>query len=161
MVDVDFSIIFAGLSIAASVVYYASVLRNANIARQRELIYQRFQGLSKEYIKTVFELSNRSDWDTLDEYLEKYGRWKNQEAAVDFTYIGSIYNNLGVLFKEENVDPDFLLKLYPANSIIGMWEQFEPVIQMIRERNRTPNHWRHFELLYREAKKRYPDVKWD
>ncbi len=79
---------------------------------------------------------------------------------MDFTYIGGIFNNLGVLFKEESVDPEFLFKLYPATSIIGTWELFEPVIQMIRERNRDPNHWRHFELLYREAKKRYPDVTW-
>jgi predicted small secreted protein len=37
MVELDISIIFAGLSIAASVVYYASVLQNANKARDRAL----------------------------------------------------------------------------------------------------------------------------
>jgi hypothetical protein len=61
MAEVDISIIFAGLSIAASIVYYASVLRNANIARQRELITQRFQGLTKRARVKTFRESGLSD----------------------------------------------------------------------------------------------------
>ncbi len=152
------SILISSLGMIIALVYYTQTLKNTSKARQRELIHQRFQGLSKEYIRTLFELSTRTDWETVEEYMEKYGRWENPEAGVDFTYIASIYNNMGVLYKYEDVDPEFLFELYPASAIIRLWEQFEPVIQVIRGRTQNPNHLKPLELLYLEARRRYPNT---
>jgi len=152
------AILLSGVGISGSLLYYANVLRNASKARQREMIYQKFQMLSEDYLKTYFEVSTYTDWKTVEEFMQKYGRWINNEASVKLTYILSVYNMVGIYWKEENVDLDFLLKLYPANAIIRMWESFEPVIQEIRKITGYPDYMVYLEYIYRETKKRYPDI---
>jgi hypothetical protein len=157
MVEVDISIIFAGLSIAASIVYYASVLRNANNARQRELIYQKYQSYSLEYAKTFQEVSLMRDWKDYDEFEEKYGRETNIDASSKWLYIMRVYNLAG-LYLKEGADPDLIFELYPASAVINLWELFEPIIHGRREWNNDPGRLKPLELLYTEAKSRFPDV---
>ncbi len=159
MVDAQtVSILFAGLSIAASILYYASVLRNANKAKQRELIFQRYQGYSKDYVKTYFEVSKMTDWTDAEDWVRKYGKDVNLEADSNWTYIMSIYNLVGILLQEEEADPELIFQLYPPHVIIRLWENFEPVIQGLRGKTH-PEHLKPFEFLYNEAKKKYPDIQ--
>ena len=157
MVEVDISIIFAGLSIAASILYYASVLRNANKARQRELIMQRTQTYSVEYSKAWGEVMLVRDWEDAEEWEEKYGLKANPEAYSKWNYIMRIYG-LGGMYLQEGADPDLLFKLYPLSAIIPLWERFEPIIMAIRERVNDPHMWEPLEYLYNEAKKRAPEI---
>jgi len=158
MVVVDLSIIFAGLSIAASIVYYASILRNQNKARQRELILQRHQSYNLEYTRTFWEMASWTDWQTIEEYNEKYGMPNNPEAKAKFTYLMRILSTAGTLLRENMDNADLIFRLYPAPGIIGMWELFEPVIHDLREKRNMPSHLEDLEFLYREAKKRHPEI---
>lgn len=158
MVDVDLSVIFAGLSIAASILYYASVLRNANKARQRELIYQKYQSYSLEYAKAFQEVTLMRDWKDYDEFEDKYGREANIDASSKWMYIMRIYNLAGIHL-HEGADPDLIFKLYPPSAVITLWELFEPIIQRRRERDNDPQRHKPLEYLYDEAKSRFPDVK--
>ena len=58
------------------------------------------------------------------------------------TYILSLYNTGGIQWKEENIDLDFLLKLYPAQVVIRLWENFKPVVEVIRVRTGNPDRAR-------------------
>jgi hypothetical protein len=152
------SILISGLGIVVAIIYYAQVLRNTSKARQRELIFQRFQGYSKEYVNTYFKVSNMTEWTDAEDWRRKYGKDVNVEADADWTYIMSIYNIAGILLQEEETDPELIFKLYPPHVVIRLWEGFEPVIQALREKTHT-GHLEPFEYLYREAKKRYPDIQ--
>jgi len=157
MVTLEFlAILLSGIGISASLVYYANVLRNANKARQRELIIQRSQTYSPEYTKTWSEVRSMSDWEDAVDWAKKYGRKANPEAYSKWMYIMRVYNLAGLHLKE-GADPDLLFQLYPIGTIISLWNQFEPIILFQRERENYPEVHSAFEYLYREAKKWAPE----
>ena len=82
MVDLDISIIFAGLSIAASIVYYASVLRNADQTRRTQLYMDVKRQLDDPDFWLRFNnLMMVYEWKDNEEFQEKYGplnsSWKH------------------------------------------------------------------------------------
>ncbi len=129
----------------------------AERSRKRELILQRHQSYSLEYTRTFWEMASWTDWDTVEEYNEKYGM-PNTEAKAKFTYLMRIFSTAGMLLRENMDNADLIFQLYPATGVIGLWEQFEPIIYDIRKTRNSPTHLEGFEFLYREAKKRYPDI---
>jgi hypothetical protein len=50
------------------------------------------------------------------------------------------------------VDPDLLHRLNVDTNVIIMWEKWEPIIKMNREREQMPDLWDGFEYLYNEMK---------
>jgi len=151
------AILLSGISISASLFYYANIIRNANKARQRELIYQKYQNYSLEYARAFHEVQMMNDWVTVEEFEEKYGRENNLEANSKWLYVMRLYNLAG-LYLKEGADPDLIFELYPAVAILNLWELFEPVIIDRRDRVNDPNRLGPLEHLYTEAKKRYPDI---
>ena len=159
MVDYStLSIVFTGVSISLAAFYYISTLRNTEKSRKRELILQRHQSYNLDYTRTFWELASWTDWKTVEEFKEKYGMPSNPEAKAKFTYIMRILSTAGTLLKENMANADLIFELYPATGVIGLWEQFEMVIMDIREKRNSPSHLSGFEFLYREAKKRHPDI---
>jgi len=152
------SIVLTGLGIMVALTYYTLTLRNTSKARQRELMFQRLQGYSLEYMRTFAHVRNFTDWDDAEDWEERYGILVNPEAWAKYAYIMRIYNLAGILLKEKVADVDLIFQLYPANAVIRMWEQFEPIIRNRRERLRHPTFFEPFEFLYNEAKKMYPDI---
>jgi len=161
MVDVDLSIIFAGMSIAASIVYYASVLRNTNKARLREVIFQRGQIYNSYYSEAFAQAINMDDWNTLEEFQAKYGPKANPEKWAKYVYITRIYNIAGILLRENMADADLIFKLYPPYAVIRIWDLFEPVTQNLRQTRNYPEAYESFEFLYKQAKERYPNITSD
>jgi hypothetical protein len=152
------AILFSGIGISASLVYYANILRNANKARQRELIFLRTQSYSKEYTDAYTNICNQQDWKTPQDWFEKYGRTQDPIAFSSFLYICNIFNLAGVLLKEKEADMDLIFQLYHPNSIIPVWEHFESVINYVREDHKYSEYLEPFEFLYHKAKKKYPDI---
>ena len=150
------AILLSGIGISASLVYYANILRNANKTRQRELIIQRSQTYSLEYMRTMNDVFNQLDWEDAEEWERKYGRYTNPEENAKWTYIMRNYTLAGLLLRQ-GADPDLPFELYPYSSVIGLWETFKPVVQYLRERTNDPSIYEPFEYLYKEAKKRKPD----
>lgn len=159
MVDAQtISILFAGLSIAASIVYYTSILRNTNKARLREVIFQRGQIYNSYYSEAFAEARNMTDWDTVEEFHEKYGRISNPKKWAKYVYITRVHNIGGILLKENMADADLIFKLYPPWAVIYVWEQFEPIILNLREQVNYPQAYGSFEFLYKQAKLRFPNI---
>jgi aspartate/glutamate racemase len=82
MVDAQtISILFAGLSIAASIVYYASVLQNSNKARQAQVYVQIYDKFSSPDFMENYFMAMAREWKDYDDYTEKY-------ASLRFTNPG-------------------------------------------------------------------------
>jgi hypothetical protein len=139
MVDTQtLSIIFAGLSIAASIVYYASVLRNANIQREKEYLQQRISIIDPDFYNNWRRLGG-FQWSTYDEWLDI--RDENPEIYGHFTYITMVLNGVGLLLQKKAIDPDLLFSLYTPNMIIWTWEIAQPVIEVWREAINYPEQY--------------------
>ena len=152
------AIILTGLGLTASIVYYASILKNTSKARQRELIFQRSQGYSLEYSQALNEVVGQTDWTEPKEWEVKYGRWTNPEGNTKFIYIMRVYTLAGILLREDAVDPKLLFQLYPPGSTISLWEQFRSVVYFLREGTNDPSMYEPFEYLYDEAKRLFPEI---
>jgi hypothetical protein len=154
MVDLDISVIFAGLSIAASILYYASVLRNQNKTQQMQLetrqaqlfmfIYDRWS--SPEYTRHFYALQEW-EWADYEDFLEKYGGRKNPDVYIHFNQMASFLEGIGVLVKRELVDPILVDDLI-SYVVITFWEKFGSIIMERRVRDNTPQAFEWVEFLY-------------
>jgi hypothetical protein len=150
-------LVLTGLGLAASIVYYAYVVRNAERARRRDIIFQRFQGYSVDYFRAYNNVALQNDWKTPEEYIVKYTRYGDPEAAANYQYILRVYTLAGVMYMEGIADLDLIFRLYPASSVIRTWEQFEPVRKyQVEVMNYPAENFEPFNILYKEAKKRTP-----
>jgi len=61
------------------------------------------------------------------------------------------------MIMEGIADLDLIFQLYPAISVIRIWEQFEPVRMFnIKVMVFPVDYYEAFDTLYKEAKKKYP-----
>jgi hypothetical protein len=153
MVELDISIIFAGLSIAASIAYYASVLRNQNKTRQTQLfmnIYNTFA--SKQYQKDRERMLRIWEFQGFDDFFMKYGPEVNPDDHAIFDMFLIYFEGIAVLVKRGLIDPNLVYDLI-YGSIIGFWEKFEPVLLGLREMSESPKTLQDLEFLYLEMKR--------
>ena len=111
MVDVDISIIFAGLSIAASIVYYTSILQNANKTQKMQLetrqaqlfmeVFREYRGL--EFRRQRLQVLGQK-WTNFDDWWEKYGGLNNPEEWANWQSVAAYFSGVGVLVKRGLVD---------------------------------------------------------
>lgn len=150
--------IIPALGVMIALVYYSMTLRYTTKARQRELIFLRAQGYSKEYSRAYADVYNMQDWVDAGDWQRKYGITINPEAWANHVFILQVFNMAGLLLKEKEADPDLIFRLYTPFAIIPIWEKFETVIRDQREMSGYPEHYEPFEFLYNEAKMRYPEI---
>lgn len=78
------AVILTGLGLTASIVYYASILKNANRARRKDIIFQSHVPRSPEYYAIWTEVMKMGDYTTREEYLEKYTEDERNKANYLF-----------------------------------------------------------------------------
>ena len=138
MVDYQsLSIVLTGVGLIIALVYYIMTLRYTSKARQRKLIMQRSHIYNVEYQKAWYEVLGMSDWEDAEDWAKTCGRKANLEAYSKWMYIMRDFGLAGIHL-QEGADPDLLFKLYPLSAVIPLWEQFEPIIMVIRERLNDP-----------------------
>ena len=174
MADITYQMVLGTLQtvgLLVGIVYYITIMRNtqrtrevslkaqeeAERNRQRDMIIQRSQSFSLEYTKTFLEVRAMIDWDTPEEFFNKYGPETNPEARSKWIYIMRLYEMAGLHLKE-GADPEILFEIWPVVAILNLWEQFESVIEYQRQRINAPHMYEPFEHLYSMAKKEYPNV---
>lgn len=148
--------VLTGLGLAASIVYYANILNNANKARERELINQRITMINDEFYVKWRQLL-LGEWTTYKEWI-KY-RVENPEDSPILSYFCTLFNSLGLLFKRGMIDSELLFSIYAPNVIIFTWDKVAPVVKGNREIYNYPGLYSGFEYLFNEARKLYPDIK--
>ena len=159
MVDIDISVILAGFSIAASIVYYASVLRNQNKTQQMQLETRQATLFLNLYNKSMtspvfhkgFTKLQQTSWDNYDVFKKIYlgGEEVDEEFVEAYHTVGSFYEGVGVLIRENLLDIKYVASLMSSH-IRVFWEKNVPIIDQIRRNWNTPRYWSETEYLYNE-----------
>ena len=131
MIQIEYlPIVLTGIGIMASILYYASVLRNQNKTRQTQLFMNiHEQHISMPTVTIIFEMMWEWDWRDFDDYAEKYMYPNNKENHVKFGHYFASLERLGVLCKKGLIDPELVYDSQP-HSIIYIWEKFLPIIKV-------------------------------
>ena len=125
----------------------------AEKSRQRDMIFLRFQGFDKEYHDAIADVLDQEWGDTIDDW-----RTHSPESRSNFNYVQVRFNNLGVMLKNEMMEPDLFFQVFPTGNIIRFWEKMEDIILDYRETTGDVRYNEGFEYLYIEAKKRFPEI---
>ena len=155
--QVTFQTIFQFLQtvgILTAVYYYIMTLRNAERARQREMIFQRFQSFDIPYARAWGDVMFRDP----EEWTEVYDPRENLETFANMAFLQSRLQSLGVMLRERVIDPDLLYQIFTPVSILNAWEHYKANIEARRERLNDPTLFEAFEYLSDETRKRYPDL---
>jgi len=158
--------VLTGIGIIASILYYTSVLRNANKTRELQLkaqehatetrqaqLFMQFynKASTKEYMAIE---NNLIDWEfnNPQDFLEKYGPVTNPEAFSDFTTWLSLWEGMGILVREGLLNIR-LMALSSTGDIMITWEKYEDVVYELRRMYEWPRYSIELEYLYQEIKK--------
>ena len=147
------AIILTGLGLSASILYYASVLKNSEKARRKDIIFQSHTPRSPEYFELFMKVIQMHDYTSRKEYEEKY----TEEQRVQANYLFSHFNVIGVLFLDNIATGDEIFQIYPPHAVILLWEALEPMIQYLRVDVSNADFLKPFEALYHEARRRTPN----
>ena len=137
--------------------YYVLTVRNANRARRKDMLFQRINTLTPEWYKGWARNVIRNEWTTHIEYVEYTQENPDTYGFVSFTLM--LFQTIGSMLKEGDIDPEVVFNIYSPNMIIWTWEKFLPIIERNREMVNYPDYYRNFEYLYNVARERYPNIK--
>ena len=121
------AIILTGLGLTASIVYYATVIRNQNKTRQVQLImdlYTKYQ--STEYRQNTSDIQ-RQEWNNYEDWKQKYGLEANPESWAKWQSIAAFYNGIGVLLRRNIIDISLVNDLL-ANVVYKDWEKMGDIL---------------------------------
>jgi hypothetical protein len=147
------ALILTGLSISASIVYYTSVLRNADKTRQTQLLMDiKRKTDDPEFWRMIHEIGTY-EWSDYEEYEKKYGRTSNPKAASEIASLMAFYNSIGVLVATDRIELELLGKILgPMPSMF--WNKFESIFHEERKRLNNPYAYVYVEYLKDEQLKR-------
>jgi hypothetical protein len=123
-------IVLTGLGLTASILYYTSVLRNANKTREAQLFMQIYDKWSDPDMLSSFEIVSATELSSIEDFLET--RKTNKEFHKAMQKIVGFYEGLGVLVKEGLLDIR-LVALLMTGSTLGFWRKIEPHAERVRE----------------------------
>jgi len=152
------AILLSGISISASLLYYANVLQNANKTRQAQLFMNLYGTYhSPEFRKKWHDLTQRK-WTDIEDWRRKYTQSSEDLAA--YTSMLSFFNGIGVLLHRKLIDIDMVDDLLSVN-IRGFWSQYQSTVYHTREVIGEPKLYYYTEYLYEEIMKKHnklPDL---
>jgi hypothetical protein len=108
--------------------YYVLTVRNANKARQVEMLHRLHDSkYDVEGIERFFQLTNL-EWDDFNDYFEKYSAMNNPKMAAIMESQMSFFEGLGVIVKKQVIDLDTVYDIF-SNRIISLWLKYETVVK--------------------------------
>jgi hypothetical protein len=155
-------LVLTGIGIIVSILYYASILRNANKTRQSQLFMQIHSNwYDPDFWRRWREVTS-VQWKDFEEYDEKYGFYNNPDFGDKCLAVTSFFAGIGVLVHRKMIDP-YLVDDLIAGMIIAFWEKYREVFKEIRVRRKWPSYGEWVEYLYNVikpiAEKQHPETK--
>lgn len=151
------AIVLTGLGLAASVTYYAMVLRNQNKTRQAQLFMQvHSQWKDKAFIKGFYDILNNWEFDDAEDFFNKYGQTNNEEAFITAIEVVFHFEGVGQLLRDGLIDIELVESMY-SSRVIDLWEKFLPLVNYLRAQafgRPNPDYYKNFEYLYTTLKNR-------
>lgn len=155
------SYIMGSLGVFVAAVYYVYNMRNAERDRRKQIILQKLPPFNIDYYTTYLTLNWSLDFQTPEEFYEKYAR--NIEIEPKIWHIMNIYNTLGILYQEGLMSLDDIAKLYTPLWIMTFYEQFNFLFKRSRYDEQgeplMPDAFVPFEQLYLALKNKHPSVE--
>ena len=146
--------------VIAGFTYYVMTVRNSRKAREAQVFLQIFNKVDDNFLQIYFETMNY-DFETFDEFWDKYGPSADIEAASKMYSILLLFENLGSMVRENLFDIRFV-----ARSLHGpvqeVWGKIQPIIGEWREKWNYPRQWSEFEYLHDKLTKymdEHPELK--
>lgn len=153
-------LVLTGIGLTASILYYASILRNANKTQQMQLETRQLQlymqilnklqnpEMIKQYINVVYnqEYSNYEEW------RDKYGPRVDPDAYSDYNYLTAVYQNIGYLVKSGVIDVETLAEQERPQSFVTLWKKIEPIVSYHRNQF-NPEAYASLEYLCKEMER--------
>ena len=145
------ALIFTGLGLTASIVYYASILRNANNTQQMQLETRQAQLFMQSYRETsTVEIQNLCfelmawEWKDFEDFNTKYLAIPEQMGKF-ITFL-LYWHGLGIFLHENYIPIDILYKMDQDGAApIMYWTKFEDVILGMRRTRNQSNMMKYFE----------------
>jgi hypothetical protein len=155
-------LVLTGIGIIASILYYASVLRNANKTQQMQLETRQAQLFmniyNQSYTDPQFQQSRAvlmtKKWDTFEDFRKIYhlGENADPEFIAAYDYLGSFYEGVGVFVREGFLDIRFVALLMTGN-VRNFWERTQPIKDEMRTEYNWPRLLIETEYLHNELMK--------
>ena len=146
------------ISVPVGVFYHIMTLRNTRKnqelqleTRQAQLFMDVYRDFKRPEIQKAFNnIVYDWEWDSIEEFTEKYGRSNNYEEFHKYMLVYSVYEGLGVLIYRNLIDVNMIEELM-RSYVVSFWEKMAPVIYVWREQWPLAAEW--MEYLYKEVKK--------
>ena len=146
------------ISVPVGVFYYISTLRNQNRARKTQLYLQLLNRFSQPNMSEARRKFLVFEWSTPEEFIED---WVNPEGRKTIGTLGSWYEGLGVLVKENLLDIR-VVALLMTGLVTGFWDKFIPIIDEARNTRGSPRLFIETEYLYNQLMKyieEHPEIR--
>jgi hypothetical protein len=145
-------LVLTGIGIIVSILYYSSVLRNANKTRQAQLFSQYYLRCTTLEYQLAESNLLEVKIDTPEEFIELHGPSSDSKIWKDFLQVFGLMEGLGVLVRENLISTRMV-----AHSSYGdikyVWEKYEPVIKAFREYYGWSRYGIEYEYLYNVMEK--------
>ena len=154
MIQIEYlPLVLTGLSITASIIYYASILRNANKnqkiqqeTRNAQIFMQFIDKLHNPELLSNWIKLMRWEWKDLEDFERKYGSVDHPDLfGIRYSFWATL-NDLGWLVEKEIVGVE------DVNTIVGpvliwTWDKFEDIILEHRRVYNFPDQYLYWERL--------------
>ena len=150
-------LVLTGIGIIVSILYYTSVLRNAENTRRRDQLFLRFQSIDKEWLKAYANVIS-TDFEDFEDFIQIYNAKTNPDGFAEWSLIAMRFDLIGIMLKEGTIDAEMVFKIYSPHSVMRAWEKMSPIFDVARESRNMPEHREGFEYLFNEAKRMHPEI---
>ena len=168
MASFDFlAITISILGLAASIVYYANILRNSNQTQRIAMENRNAQFFLQIFSTTWYDegirlLFSEPKWSSYDEWWELYGPENNPKGFTDWFKGMTVVEMYGVLVKRGILTADLIDDMM-SGYILWIWNVYGPIIEEMRVRFGYPQLQEHQEYLSNEIRKivevQHPDYR--
>ena len=87
--------------------YYLFIMRNIQKSRHRDNLFMRFQSFERTFAEAEEDFRDQDWGTTMDDY-----RKQSPESRASFNYLQDRYNNIGIMLKENMMEPDLLYHFF-------------------------------------------------
>ena len=147
------AIVLSVLGLAASITYYANILRNANKTqemqletRSQQLFMQIYQQASTPEVIRYWAEVIKYEWEDLEDFYSKYGAHANSDTYGKYSSIWRRYNTVGIMLRDKRISPALLYD-YMGTAVLRMWNKFGSLIYKMREFEDNPGRMEWFEYF--------------
>ncbi len=139
--------------VIAGFTYYVLTVRHQNQSRGAQLFTELYRDFKAVELQDAFhEVVYVWEWDSYEEYIEKYGMMNNYEEYRKYLLVYSIYEGLGVLVYRKFIDITLIEQLM-RSYVVRFWEKIGPIMKESRIRHNAPLIAEWTEYLYDELMK--------